>query len=275
MPRIEHVTQRVVVEQPTAGAVHQNRTRRHQGQLAGPDQSAVLGRLPGMDRDDRRLGEQRVQILHPLDATRQVDAQIGVVHHHPGSERHHDRRHPRTDRPITHQPDRRPGDLGTYLVVEVVVAAPFAGHQLGVPLRDLPDGGHDHRDRVLGRRGRVATGGEREQDAVLGRRVGVRIHRPAPADGDHCQVRGRRQHLLRDRLGVREAHIAAAQRLDEAFLVALRLADAADVAHRLERPLVGQAHRLGLGQVAGQRTGQHVDRDESVARQEYLHHHLS
>jgi hypothetical protein len=70
--------------------------------------------------------------------------------------------------------------------------------QSGVRLRDVARAGHDHGDRVLGRRENVALGGVHDHDAAPGRRLDVDVvdaHAGAP---DHLETAPGLDDLSRD-----------------------------------------------------------------------------
>ena len=144
---LEGLDQRVLVEDPAAGGVHDAHAVLHQGQLALPDEPLGLRGSRQVNRDEVALHEQGLERRHELHAhlPRPVSGHVRVERDHAHPERQRPRRH---HRPHPADPDHAQG-LALQLHALVPITGPLPRLQRQVGLRDVPGLRQQQRDRVL------------------------------------------------------------------------------------------------------------------------------
>ena len=164
---LEGLDQRVLVEDPAAGGVHDAHAVLHQGQLALPDEPLGLRGSRQVNRDEVALHEQGLERRHELHAhlPRPVSGHVRVERDHAHPERQRPRRH---HRPHPADPDHAQG-LALQLHALVPITGPLPRLQRQVGLRDVPGPRH-HLQVVRGVDDRRVHPGLRPHDQrVVGR----------------------------------------------------------------------------------------------------------
>ena len=192
VPAADRLGQRLLVDQAAAGGVDDQHAGLGQRQLVLADEAEGLGRLGQVDRDHVGPPEQLVQ-AHQLDAELRGAGgrDVRVEGDQPDVEGGQALRDELADLAEAHDAD----GLAVQLDTGVGAALPLPAAQARVRGRDVPGGGEQQGDRVLGggddvRRGRV------DDHHAAGRRGGhVDVVQAHPGAGDDLQPGGGRQRL--------------------------------------------------------------------------------
>ena len=192
---LERPQERLLVDQPPAGAVHEERARLHRGQLVSPDEGLGILR-------QRHVQRQDVGPAQDLLPRAQFHAEppgpflrhVRIVGQHPHVEGHRPPGHFAADLPEPDNAERLPGQFGA----GVRLADPPARGQGGVGLRDAADQGEEHRHRVLRGRDRAALGGVEHEDPAPRGRLDVDVVHADPRAADRPEAVGPCQRRRRD-----------------------------------------------------------------------------
>ena len=190
-PERQRVGQRRLVDQPAAGGVDDDHAGLGGGQLLRADQAQRLRGLRQVDGDEVRLASSSSSDQPDAELGGPAGLDVGVV----GDERDAEGGEPLGDEDAdaaeTDDTDGLVGDLDAGELRPL----PRSLAQRGVGGRDLPGGGEQQRDGVLGGGDDVRLRRVHDQDAALGGRRHVDVVQPDAGAGDDLQVRGRRQRL--------------------------------------------------------------------------------